>query len=341
VKKKISIHDIARDLKISAASVSYVLNGLAREKRIGLALEKKILDYTTKIGYEPNLMAKTLRTGKSHIIGMLVEDISDPFFSAIARQVEKRSANLGYKILYASTENNTKVTKTLLQLFRQSRVDGYIIAPPPGVEEDIKKLVTDKVPIVLFDRHFEELSTTNVLINNAEGAYKGVVHLIENGYKNIAFITLDSKQSQMMERLDGYKTAMKQHKLKRNELKIPYRSEPEKMFESMNNHLMKYPEIDAVFFATNYLALGGLDVIKKLGRQMPNKLALVSFDDSIHFHLLTPSLTAIAQPIDEISETITNEIMRQLSNNKADNRPITYRLKTHLIQRDSSIKNIG
>lgn len=338
MKKKISIHDIARDLKISAASVSYVLNGLAREKRIGAELEKKILDYTKKIGYEPNLMAKTLRTGKSHIIGMLVEDISDSFFSAIARQVEKHSANSGYKILYASTENDTAVTKTLLQLFRQSRVDGYIIAPPPGVEDDIKKLLADKVPMVLFDRHFEDLATTNVLIDNMDGAYKGVAHLVQNGYKNIGFITLDSKQSQMVERLEGYRNAIKHFGLKKSELKIPYQSEPEKMYKAISNYFEKNPTIDAVFFATNYLSVKGLDVIKKLGKQVPKELAVIGFDDNVYFQLLTPSLTAIAQPIDDIAETITREIIRQLANNKADNKPVTVRIATQLVPRESSIK---
>src|SRR5690349_20773319 len=137
-KKKISIHDLARELKVSSATVSFVLNGKASEKRISRALENKILKYAGKMGYRPDRIAKSLRTGKSRIICMLVEGISGPFFSSIARIIEEKAHQHDYKIFYSSTNNDTAITRELIKVYRDSQVDGYIIAPPPGIEEDIQ-----------------------------------------------------------------------------------------------------------------------------------------------------------------------------------------------------------
>ena len=133
MKKKVSIHDIAKQLNVSAATVSFVLNGKATEKRISGEMEQRILKHVKQLGYRPNRVAKSLRTGKSKIIGMLVEGIADPFFAAIARNVEEQAYKLDYKIFYASTENETRIAKEILGAFRDTQVDGYIIVPPPGL----------------------------------------------------------------------------------------------------------------------------------------------------------------------------------------------------------------
>src|SRR5882757_10164198 len=174
--KKISIHDIARHLNVSSATVSFVLNGKAAEKRISSALEKKVLKFVQKSGYRPNRVAKSLRTGKSKIIGMLVEGISDPFFSSIARIIEERALQHGYKIFYSSTNNDAAITKEIIRVYRDTQVDGYIIAPPPGIEEDIRELMADEFPVVLFDRYFPDLATHNIVVDNFSGSYQAVEH---------------------------------------------------------------------------------------------------------------------------------------------------------------------
>src|SRR5262249_22152936 len=161
-----SIHDIAKQLNVSAATISFVLNGKATEKRISEEMEQRILKHVKQSGYRPNRVAKSLRTGKSKIIGMLVEGIADPFFSAIARNVEEQAYKLDYKIFYASTENEPRIARDIIGAFRDTQVDGYIIVPPPGIEEDIQDLINDNLPVVLFDRYFPGLSTCNIVVDN-------------------------------------------------------------------------------------------------------------------------------------------------------------------------------
>ncbi|MFD2144991.1 LacI family DNA-binding transcriptional regulator [Mucilaginibacter antarcticus] len=140
MKKRLSIADIAEALNISKTSVSFILNGQAEEKRISKKLVDKVVQYVEEVGYKPNLLAKSLRTGKSNTIALMVEDISNPFFASIARLIEDRAYQNGYRITYCSTDNDTAKTKDMIGIFQDRHVDGYIIAPPEGIEDDILSL---------------------------------------------------------------------------------------------------------------------------------------------------------------------------------------------------------
>ena len=312
MKKKESIHDVAQKLNISAATVSYVLNGKGDEKRISKDLQKTIKSYIKKSGYQPSMIARSLRTGKSQIIGMLVESISDPFFSSIARIIEDKASKLGYKILYSSTDNNTQKTKDLIRLFRERQVDGYIIAPTPGIEKEIKELMSINMPLVLFDRFFSTLSTINVVVDNAGGCYNAILHFIQCGYKKIAMVTLDSMQVQMADRLAGYTKAIEENNRRPIVQKLPYTLTHEQRVDGIRAFLKANKEIDAILFATNYLAISGLQAINQLDLDIPAEVGVISFDDNTHFDLFRPSITAVAQPVVEISETIMQMLWKQL-----------------------------
>lgn len=335
MKKRLSIHDLARQLGVSATAISFVINGKASEKGISDELKKRILDHIEAVEYKPNLLAQSLRTGKSKIIGMLVEDISDPFFSSIARGVEINAYEKGYKIFYVSTENDPAKTKALLKVFRERQVDAYIIAPPPGIEADIQLLLDDNLPVILFDRYLPGLTTNNVVIDNFQGAHKAVEHLLINGFKNIGFVTLDSKQTQMRDRLDGYRQAVKDL----NDtyvLEIQYQSSEKDIVEKIKQFLSLNKNLDSVLFATNYLTSYGMKAINSLKLSVPTDLAIVSFDDNTFFELYSPSITAVAQPMDEISEKVVEKLMSCLNGNKNSDKTETIVLNTELIVRTSS-----
>lgn len=337
MKKRTSIHDIAKELKVSATTVSFVLNSKAEEKRISEDVKRKVLDYVKQVGYRPNQIAKSLRTGKTNIIGMLVEDISDPFFSSISRGIESIAYKHHYKIFFASTENDTEKTKALIKVFRERQVDGYIIAPPPGVEDEIKALMDDNVPVILFDRYLPSLSTSTVIIDNFSGSYQAVKHLEKNGFSNIAFITLESDQTQMQARLQGYVRAIEEGVKDPIIKKLPYKLSHELSAEKLvQDFIEKHDAVDAIVFATNYLAINGLKAIRNLGLSIPDDIAVVGFDDNTHFYLFTPSITAVAQPIQEISEEVVKQLLDALSDEKENRKRRTVTLPIKLIERNSS-----
>lgn len=312
MKRKISIRDIAAELGVAISTVSAVLNEKTAERRISDAMRDRVLDHAKKCGYQPNLIAQSLRTGKSKIIAMLVEDIADPFFAHIARLVETHPLLHDYKLFYSSTENDPKKARSLIRAFQDRLVDGLIIAPTPGTEQEIQNLLDDEVPMVLFDRYLPGINGNLVCVDNFEGTHKATELLIKRGYKNIAFVTLSSQQSQMADRLEGYKSAIETHGYAPCLLEIAYTLSEEVLATQIKYYFKNQPKVDAVIFATNYLALNGLSVLQSLGKKIPEQIAVISFDDNTNYHLFTPSITAIAQPIEEIANSIVKLLKKQL-----------------------------
>lgn len=312
MSKRASINSIAKYLEVSTTTVSFVLNGKAEEKRISDKLVKKVMDYVEEIGYKPNSLARSLRTGKSNIIGLIVEDISFPFFSTIARRIEEKANRNGYKIIYSSTENDVSKTRELISMYEEKHVDGYIIVPPAGVEDEIGGLVDSGKPVVVLDRSLESVDVDNIVINNYESVYRATRHLVENGYTQIAFVTLSSLQSQMLERLSGYEQALEDSGLAPYVKEISYVDGEESkkhirhFFERRGNRL------DAVVFSTNYLCVSGLKVIRELGLNIPKDIAVVSFDDYELFEMYTPAITSVSQPIEDIAENAINLLLTRL-----------------------------
>ncbi|MDR6943150.1 LacI family DNA-binding transcriptional regulator [Mucilaginibacter pocheonensis] len=314
MKKKVSIKDIAAQLNISITTVSLILNGKAKEVGLRDALAEKVLKHAEEVGYKPNLLAKSLRTGKTKIICLLIENIADPFFSSVAAFVEEQANLRGYKIIYGSTKNEPGKTRELINLFKDRHVDGFIIAPSENLEKDIKSLLSENVPLVLFDRFYETISTDQVVIDNFESAYKVVELLIDRHYKNIAFITLDSSQTQMADRLSGYLKALNDYGLKAQShvKKILYSKVEQDAFNEIMELVKSNPQLDALFFGTSYLTLKGLEVLNELGIAIPQDMGVVSFDDHAVFKLFTPSITAVAQPVAQMSEQLVNLLLEQI-----------------------------
>lgn len=339
IKKKLSIVDIANKLNISKTTVSFILNGRAREKRISEELVERVLKFVKEVGYKPNSLAKSLRTGKSHIIGLMVENIADPFFANIARYIEDEAYKNGYRIIYCSTDNDADKTRDLIGMFRDRHVDGYIIAPPVGVEEDIAELLKDNLPVVLFDRYFPGIDCSYVITDNLYSTYTATEYLVEQGYKKIAFITLESHQTQMQARLDGYKKALDQNNLQPYIKEVVFNQDTKYISEPIAEFLKSNKDLDAIIFGTNRIGTCGLKVIRNMDIHVPEDIAVISFDDHDVFELYSPSITAIAQPVEDIAANTINILLSKLDSStpNTDNKKVT--LQNDLIYRASSQVN--
>lgn len=335
-QKKVSIKDIAKRLNVSITTVSFVLNGKAKEKRISEELTQKILTLVEETGYKPNQLAKGLRTGKTSTIGLMVEDISNPFFSSVASLIEENAYKKGYKIIYCSTKNSPRKAKELIRMFRDTNVDGFIITPPEGIEAEIKSCIANEFPLVLFDRYFPEISTDYVVVDNLDSTYQATKHLLEQGFRKIAFITLASEQVQMHDRLEGYLKGIAEQSLTPYVKKIQYNNPKDQIIKSIYSFLKKSPELDCVFFATNYLAFDGLEAIIQLGLKIPTDIGIITFDDHDLFRLYNPSITAVAQPVNEMALSVIDILLKKLD---IPDKPIEkLKLSGRLIKRDSTAR---
>ncbi len=335
-KKSYSLVDIAKKLNISTTTVSFILNGKAEEKRISTELKEKVLRFIEEINYKPNLLARSFRTGKTNIIGLMVEDISNSFFSNLARLIEEKAYKSGYKILYCSTGNDPVKAGELMQMFKDRRIDGYIITPTDGIKNEIDQLISNGIPVILFDRKFENAEYDFVVLDNYNSAYNAVEHLVSNGFKEIGFVTINSLQSQMKQRLDGYEKAIEKFKLKPYIKELSFNLDSNSMTEYIVDFLQRKKNLDAVFFATNYLGISGLKAINQLKLSIPNDLAVISFDDHVAFDLHNPPITAITQPIEIMAEQLINILLSKLAfTNKQTHQII---LPGLLIHRNSTVK---
>ncbi|PRY11659.1 LacI family transcriptional regulator [Pontibacter ummariensis] len=336
--KRPSIRDIAKQLNVSTTTVSFVLNGKAKEKRISEQLAEQVLKFVEEVGYKPNQIAQSLRTGKSRIISLMVEDISNAFFSKVARLIEEAAHQRGYKIIYCSTENSVDKTRELIRMFRDWQIDGYIITPPAGVEEDIQGLINDKHPVVLFDRFFPRLKTNYVIVDNFNSTYKAVNHLISQGYSRIAFVTLESEQVQMNDRLNGYKKALEDCLLPPLVKSLNFDKPAEENKKEITSFLVNNRQLDAIVFATNYISVWGLEAIRDITFMSPADVGIVSFDDHDVFPLFAPPVSAVAQPVEEISKEVINIMLKQLEDPEQMNTNKHVVLPAKLIIRESSLK---
>ncbi|MDN3581039.1 LacI family DNA-binding transcriptional regulator [Mucilaginibacter flavus] len=339
MKKKLSIVDIANELNVSKTTISFILNGRAQEKRISNDLVERVMKHVAEVGYKPNSLAKSLRTGKSNTIGLMVEDISNPFFASIARLIEDRAYVNGYKIIYCSTDNDTNKTKDLIGMFRDRHVDGYIMAPPEGIEEDIQSLIKDGMPVVLFDRHLPGVKTDFIEVDNLFSTYNATKHLMDQGFKNIAFVTFASHQTQMMDRVKGYRDAIISNGFKPPIIKeIPFNQDEEQIMAPLRDFVKANPDIDAILFGTNHIGTCGLKVLNELGKKAPTDVAVISFDDYDVFKLHSPPVTAIAQPVEAIADNVITVLLEKLNDRSSSAKPQSIVLKTDLRIRNSSLK---
>jgi len=309
--ESISIKDIAKRANTSITTVSFVINGRAKEKNISKEVTAKVLSLVDELGFRPNLFARGLRTGKSHTICFLVDDISDPFYSGIARFIEEKAALNGYKILLSSIRNRKNSIRELIGIFNERRVDGFIIAAPVGMEEEVKCLIDSQAPVVLFDHYLPAIQADYVLVDNYMSTYNATNHLIQNGYHNCAFITTGIHQQKMIDRGEGYKKAVSERNCEELILELSYHG-PGSMVRGIGEFLAGPHHIDAVIFGANYITMEGLRSLKNPGNQLRDDIALVSFDDFELLEFISPPMTAIVQPLEDIAEQIIELLVAKL-----------------------------
>lgn len=328
--------DISKELGISITTISFIVNKKA-ENKISKEVIKKVEEYIEKVGYKPNSSAQSLRTGKSKSIVLMVEDISDPFFSAIAKQMEEIAFKNGYNIIYCSTENDRKRTLELISLFKDRQVDAFIITPPENFEKDLKNLIYEEhQTVMVFDRYFKNFKHNYVVLENFEGARKAVTAFYEARRRNIAFIGIDSQLSPLVERREGYLNAIEAFSLPTYELFLKFDEVKTPAGRSAIRYFLKNnPGIDSILFATNNLAINGLRVIREKQIKIPEDLAIISFDERDVFELYSPPISVIAQPVSELAKELINGTLEILASKKGKKHFFTKALPGKLVVRES------
>lgn len=297
--KKTTIYDIAKALNITVSTVSRALSGFPA---ISEATRKAVIETAKKLNYSPNRLASALKSGKTNIIGVIVPSVQAHFFASIIHSIEEGLKNSGYRvILYQSNEsveNEINGVKTLLE----AQVDG-IIASMSLETEDVShfaEIVKQNKPLVLFDRVHEDLKVPTVTLDDFKAGYLATQHLIDQGYKNIAFITTIHQIKIFDDRLKGYKQALKENGLPFAEENIVFGGLSIKDGRFGAGKLIRNKlKPDAIIAGDDFTALGVIKKLKEID-ETPPKVGVIGFANEAFSAYITPNLSTIDQHPNEM-----------------------------------------
>lgn len=340
---KITLADIAQALGVSKTLVSLVLNGRGDQHGISAETQARVLQKAKELNYRPNPIARGLRTGKSNTIGLIVTDISNIFMAKIARAIEDKVRKYGYHLIFCSSDEDTERENTLIQMMQERQADGLIIMSAAKEPEKIQQLIKEGYPFVLIDRFLQDLQTNYVGVDNFESSKQAVLHLIDQGYQNIAFFGITPKHiSPIVDRERGYIEALKSRKRKVNKkliCDIPFDNIKATVYKELDSLCLPEKKIDALFAANNSIAIACLQYFKDKGVKIPSDVALLSYDDIELFSFTNPPVSAVAQPIQDIGENAVDLLMQHIKNqHKKDFTPEHLEIKGKLMLRDSTVR---
>ncbi|MBI9039671.1 MAG: LacI family DNA-binding transcriptional regulator [Bacteroidales bacterium] len=336
--KKTSLNDIANKLGVSKSLVSLVLNGKAKQNRIGDEISEKVLKLAKELNYQPNQIARSLRLGRSETIALIVADISNPFFARMGRAVEDEADKFGFKVIFSSSDENPDKLGELLNVLIDRQVDGFIISPTIKSKEYILKLKKNNIPFVLIDRCLPPIKTNSVVVDNYNSTYYAVKFMLEKGYKKTGFITVSSGLSNMKERLLGYKDAMKNFGVRGYGSyirEVDYKNFNESVGEAVKELLLTQNNLRALFFATLRVGMAAIKSINDLKLRIPQDVAVISFDDADAYQIFYPPITAIAQPIDMMSSEAVKILINEIKQKNVKTEKTQIVLPTEFIIRES------
>ncbi|MFI2432919.1 LacI family DNA-binding transcriptional regulator [Streptomyces sp. NPDC018693] len=325
-----TLADVAREVGVSAKTVSRVLN---EDGPVSAQTREQVLAAVAKLGFQPNLMARNIRVGgPDTTIGLVVPDLGNPFFGAVARGIEDTVRDRGLTLLMGSSADDPDRERTLTAKFLARRVSILIVVPSVGADHShLRSHRTAGLPVVFLDRPGVGLSTDSIVSSNRAGARDGVAHLIAHGHRRIGFVgDLPVRLYTRRERLAGYRAAL-------DEAGIPYdrslvvSAHDQQGAEAATSQLLELADPPTALFAgNNIMALG---VVAELARGKRKDVAVVAFDDVALAEALEPALTAVAQDPEEIGRSAAATALARLDGDRSRARTIT--VATRLIVRGS------
>ncbi|MCP2028444.1 LacI family transcriptional regulator [Flavobacterium sp. HSC-32F16] len=313
--KRISIKDVALKAGVSIASVSYVLNNKI-DSRIPKETIDKVKQAAEELNYRPNNIAKSLKTQRTHIIGLVVADIANPYFSQLARIIEDEANKLGYTLLIGSSDENAEKFEALINMFADRQADGLIIAPVENSQKCLLKLQKQKIPFVLIDRYLSGIEADSIQINNYNISQKVTEHLVNEGYKNILLVAYKTELQHLLQRTQGFLDTLEKNHLqihKNQVLLIDKDAIDQDINTGLDSILSNTEKPDAVFFTSNKLAVSGLKKLTKSGVSIPQEIAVAAFDETEAYELFPVSLTYVKQPLSAIGTTAVQMLDKKIN----------------------------
>ncbi len=322
--------DVARQAGVSTATVSRVLNGRTNVKP---EVRAKVVEAIEALKYRPSRVARRLRTKSTHVIGLIISDIQNLFFTSVTRGIEDVASRNGYSLILCNTDEDLDRERVCLEVMHDENVAGIILASASETGHDPELL--GGIPVVALDRLIKDVPLDAVLVDNVGGAKKAVSHLLSLGHRRIGLITGQQELTTGRERREGYEQAMAEFSVAIDPALTrlaDFRRVDDSRRQALD--LLTLPDRPTALFTANTLiTLGTLTAIQELGLRVPDDIALAAFDDIPWATLLNPPLTAVPQPTYELGKTAAEMLLARIAD---PGRPPTHiRLELQLVVRES------
>ncbi len=334
---KATIYDIASELKITPSTVS---RALSDHPRISARTKKAVREVAARLNYRQNSVAAALRSGKTNMLGIVVPTTDRSFFSSVIRSVEQVATASGYNVMITQSNDKEEMERSNIEALLKAQVDGIIasIARETSDYSHFQKLAESGLPLVLFDRVAELSRTSIVRIDDYRGAYEATAHLIAQGCCRIAHFAGQQHLNIYQQRLQGYQDALQDHGIPHDEALVYYSNvKIEDGRAGMHAMLQQGRLPDAVFAASDYAAIGAMQILKAEGKRIPEDVALIGFMNETFTSFVDPALTSVDQLSENMGKLAASTILEQISSKEAF-APRKIILNPQLIIRGSSIK---
>jgi LacI family transcriptional regulator len=326
-----TLRDVAARAGVSVNTVSRALNNSGYVSR---SARDRVTAAAEELQYVPNAVASSLRSQRTQSLALLLTDITNPFWTTVARGVEDTAIAAGYGVMLCNTDEDPAKEARYLDLLTRRRIDGLVVGPTSESTELLQSLLRRGVPFVIVDRWVEGVAADSVRGDSHGGAYAATRHLLQTGFRRIALIGGPATVSTADEREAGYRAALAGAGVPVDPALIcrgSYRQTGG--YDATRALLAAAHPPDAIFAGNSLIALGALEAVRSLGRRVPEDVALISFDDFPYAAVALPFLTAVVQPAAEIGRQAARMLLERLADPAAPPRALI--LPTELVVRRS------
>lgn len=316
--KKVSMQSIADSLGVSKGTVSLVLSGKAKGKRVSAELCEKVIQTAKQMNYQPNELARSLRTGKTRTLGVIVADISNEFYGHLTFYIQEHSKRFNYAVVTTNTDEKPEQLDEMVTLLINRQVDGIIMVPTDNSRDIIKRIQEHKIPLVQIDRCYPDVEASYVVLDNYKAARQVTERLWEQGCRRIALIRHKNHMSATLGRSGGVIDTLKERGVFDSELikDIDYQTEDADMERAIGELHGNEQGVDAIFFYSHELFLCGVKHLFRMNIRIPDDLRVASFDKIDAFAIVPFPLIYVEQPIQAMAEKAVDILIQSIKGQK-------------------------
>lgn len=308
----LTLKHIAVEANVSIKTVSRVINS---DPNVKLETRKRVQELIDKRGYEPNLIARSLKKRKTNTVGFIVPDIGNPSFAEIVKGCYEVFDKKGYYVFLSSSENSPEKEVNIIKDLLSMLIEGIILIPATTVKRDIAFFTSMKCPIVILDREIDGLNKDKVVLSNKKGAYDATKLLIDNGNEKIVILGGLKEAKTAQKRFEGYKEAMDEKGIFDEKYVFWGDFSIDSGYKMMNEAICDLgKEIEAVFACNDFIALGAINSIKKNGLKIPEDISIIGFDDMFFSAYLNPPLSTVHIPFNDEGTIAAKLLLKKMGN---------------------------